>query len=82
MTPNDIEILIHCHVSPMPHPRYNDNRGVFDRLVRDELIIGNFENTSYRTTNKGAAHIQQLCTLPYPKQAWVDAQGEIIDIEP
>lgn len=21
MTPNDIEILIHCHVCPEPHPR-------------------------------------------------------------
>ena len=38
MTPNDIEILIHCYVSPTEHPRYHANHDVFNRLVTEGLM--------------------------------------------
>ena len=80
MTPNDIEILIHCYVSPTEHPRYHANHDVFNRLVTEGLIQGNFGNNVYMTTEKGKAHMSQLCDLPYPKQAWVNDKGEVIAI--
>lgn len=83
MTPNAIEILIHCHVSPMPHPR-RDAPAVAEEL-RSLQVNGliepdpNFSN-GYRTTNRGRAHVQQLCRTPWPVKAWVGADGSVIEI--
>lgn len=33
---------------------------------------------TYKTTERGAAHISQLCSLPWPVKAWVDCNGKII----
>jgi hypothetical protein len=32
----------------------------------------------YMTTARGRAHVNQLCALPWPKEAWQNAHGEII----
>ena len=80
MTPNDLEILIHCHVSSAIHPRL-DAPAVNDSiimLVREGLVIQRGENT-WMTTPKGRAHIQQIINLQYPTEQWVGANGEIID---
>lgn len=81
MTPNAIEILIHCHVSPIPHPR-RDSRAVAEELESLEMnglikLIDNARNV-YTTTDRGAAHVSQLCKTPWPVQKWVDAHGKII----
>ena len=80
MTPNDIEILIHCHVSPTPHPREGDSavRESLNNFVWHELIRIDI-NGIYRTTERGAAHLEQLCDMPLPRNAWVDASGRIIE---
>lgn len=80
MTPNDIEILIHCHVSPTPHPRLAQNKAVFDSLERNGLIRYHANSIGvYVTTARGAAHINQLCSTPWPKQAWIDSNGRVIE---
>jgi hypothetical protein len=33
---------------------------------------------TYRATEKGQAHIHQLCQIPLPEQKWVDHQGQAI----
>jgi len=78
MTPNEIEVLIHCHVSPTDHPR-KDAPAVRDALqnfLHCELV----ENVDgiYYTTSRGRAHIAQLCNIEFPAQAWVTKHGEII----
>jgi hypothetical protein len=79
MTPNDIEILIHCHVSPTPHPRFECNKDVFDSLELNGLIEYHEHLIGvYVTTARGRAHINQLCSTPWPTQAWVDKNGEVI----
>jgi len=78
MTPNDIEILIHCHVSPAPHPRYEYITDVIRQLLTSDLIQHGDEPNSFRTTERGAAHVEQLCDTPWPVQAWVRADGEVI----
>ena len=80
MTPNDIEILIHCHVSPAKHPRFDANRAVFDSLVVNGLLERLIPSDDYVTTPKGAAHVGQLCALPWPHEAWIGADGKIIKI--
>ena len=81
MTPNDLEILIHCHVASAIHPRAADAPAVqesISMLLVHRLIIERGDNV-FRTTPKGRAHIQQIMNLQYPTEQWVDANGEIID---
>jgi len=79
MTPNDIEILIHCNVSPSKHPRYDHNKDVFDGFVADGLVVHKGDGV-YHTTSRGHAHVQQLCGLPLPIVQYVRFDGSIIKI--
>lgn len=82
MTPSDIEILIHCHVCPTPHPRAD--APAVDGSLRNMFVRGLIEqdgNGGYHTTERGRAHIAQLCSMPWPKRAWINAQGEIIEVD-
>jgi predicted transcriptional regulator len=81
MTPNDIEILIHCHVSPSVHPR--DNAPAVQQALRSLVtngLIEQIDGGGYHTTPRGKAHIEQLCGLSWPVEAWVGADGKVIEI--
>lgn len=81
MTPNAIEILIHCYVTSEPHPRYYAPAvsEELEHMERNGLIVktDNSQN-SYRTTERGEAHIQQLCQLEWPRKIWVGSDGKQI----
>jgi len=87
MTPNDIEILIHCHVSPSQHPRQgsaavkNSIEGLLcaGLIQRDEQESEKHEQAIYCSTKRGRAHIKQITQLPLPRAVWVDSAGEVID---
>ena len=81
MTPSDIEVLIHYHVCPEPHPRIEFQ--AIKESVAFFIKIGLLAYTDgyYTTTAKGAAHIRQICNLELPTQAWVGANGKIIEDE-
>jgi hypothetical protein len=82
----DIEVLFHCHCSPEVHPRVDSSavQKSYKRLAECNLIenlYNEFENESeYRTTERGRAHIIQLCELPLPNSAWIDGNGKLIDL--
>lgn len=79
MTPNAIEILIHCFVCPEPHPRCHAPAVVdeLDRLEHNGLIEKVEGHTNvFTTTDRGNAHIEQLCRLPWPTKAWIGANGK------
>lgn len=80
MTPNDIEVLIHYHVCPAPFPRIDAPAviGAIKMLIENGLMVGAISNNSLGTTDKGAAHVRQLCNLPFPVESWADSQGQII----
>ena len=83
MTPNDLEVLIHCHVSPTAHPRIDAPavKEALDMLEKNGLIILHKGGDNiYSTTDKGNAFMQVLCSMPLPEQKWVDAFGKIIII--
>jgi len=85
MTPNDIEVLIHYHCSPTVHPRIE--AGAVKNALRWLLLSGIIEQepetsleNRYCTTDKGKALMKLLCDTLIPVQAWVDDQGNVIEI--
>ena len=80
MTPIAIEILLHFHASPLPHPlsAYPAVAAEIESQLKNGLIEP--DKGAYRTTERGKAHVQQLCNLPFPTQMWVDKDGNKIDI--
>jgi hypothetical protein len=85
-SPCNIEVLLHCYYSSDAHPR-EDTPGVqssYRLLELCSLIEPVYNDKSsenkYRTTERGRAHIQQLCTLPLPSSVWVDSNGKVIEL--
>ncbi len=80
LTPNDLEILIHCHVSPTLHPNINAPavRETIDRFVKDGIIESSYEGGYYNTTEKGKAWLTIILQTPHPREAWVDNVGRVI----
>ena len=88
MTPNSIEVLIHCHCSPINHPRADAPavKSALRELEENGLITRDFNEAdracydagSYKTTERGVAHIEQLCQLSFPVSMWVGANGQVI----
>lgn len=81
MTLNDIEVLLHCHTRPIVHPRI-DEPAVKEALISLSVngLIEQRGNDYYETTDKGMAHVEQICGLPWPTQAWIGENGNIIEI--
>ena len=88
-SPAEIEVLLHCYHSPEIHPRI-DTPCVKSSLVNLEMClliepqvympgIDTTNLSTYRTTERGSAHIKQLCSLPLPKQVWADQNGRVIE---
>jgi|688.fasta_scaffold265311_2 hypothetical protein len=88
-SPAVIEILLHCYYSPEIHPRIDSPcvKSGLDVLVLCGLIepqvympgIDTTNLSTHRTTERGVAHIKQLCSLPLPKQVWADQNGRVIE---
>lgn len=84
MTPNDIEVLLHCHTSPMPHPRYESPavKQALNKFLAEDLIAdADGSHMVFTTTEKGAFHIKQLCALPLPVQQWTTPPIDITNNE-
>lgn len=79
MTPNDIEMLIYFHCSSSAHPRIDAPacQEAVRMMLCNDLI--RHSGRTFGTTDKGAAHLAQLCATPFPEQAWVDSQGRVIE---
>lgn len=79
LSPSDIEVLLHCHVCPAPHPRSGAPavRAAIDMFAYADMIEvweptgGALGEPSYwRTTDKGDAFVKALCNTPEPVQTW------------
>lgn len=82
LTPNDLDVLIHFCVCPAPHerqsaPAVQESIKMFVDSGLLELSCGLTRN-GYIATEKGHAHLRQLCSIQFPSQAWVDTGGNII----
>lgn len=77
-TPSNIEVLMHCHTSGLPHPRANapsvkeaiaillDKRCIEPTHSRDHI------DGVYKTTAKGQAWVKMLCDTPMPVATYKD----------
>ena len=76
MTPFEIEILLHYHVSTAPHRVEHDIVPIWP-VTREwffaEGLLEQFASMnggSYRTTERGKAWIDYVCNLPLPEKSW------------
>ena len=80
MTPNAIEILLHCHVCPLPHP-LRDAPAVAEELasfLANRLIEDEPGSPGcYRTTLRG----RLLCNTPWPVSVFIGADGTVLELD-
>ncbi len=86
MNPNEIEVLIHCHYSREEHPRVHAAAvsGALSMWQEKGCIEPNdYIKDRYRITERGRAHIAQICNLPLPlsRKVWVTSEGKEIGRE-
>lgn len=79
-TPNNIEVLLHCHCAASPHPRIEAD-AVKDAIA-GLLECGAIELENgvdmYRTTPLGRAWINALVRVPIPRMAFIDCDGTVL----
>jgi hypothetical protein len=81
MSPSHIEFLLHCHYSPRKHDRVDAPaiQKAIKEFLEDDLIEMKLSEVDvYNTTDRGKAHVSQLCTLPLPVAKWVSFTGSAI----
>jgi hypothetical protein len=75
---NDIQVLLHFHVSPEPHPRAHATavQETIAMLVRNGMIEErkdfSAEPNCYQTTVRGQAWVEMLKNTPFPVCVWMD----------
>lgn len=78
-SPNTIEVLLHCHVSPEAHPRAG--APAVDDALSLLFSSGAIEYAGskvWKTTRLGAAWVRALGKVPVPTTAFIDEQGRVL----
>jgi DNA-binding PadR family transcriptional regulator len=77
-SPNNIEVLLHCHRCWEPHPR-KDAPAVIEalRMLEEAGAIEKIGGI-YETTEKGKAWVMALCNVKEPRFVWVDEKDNIL----
>jgi hypothetical protein len=80
VTPNDIDVLLHYHVSPREHERiiapavretidmFKSN-GILETRTGKQLTD---HGSSYTLTPKGEKLVDMICKTPFPINEWRD----------
>lgn len=72
MTPGAIVAMFEVYVHPPGH-RPHLTQYLVNELYSDGLI--DRQDDLCALTDKGRAHVEQLCTTPWPTTAWIAADG-------
>ena len=79
LTPLHLKLLLHAYTTPAawlnPSPAARDYQ---QDLVEAGLIEWSKSGDWFECTSRGKAHVNQLCSLSFPEQAWVGADGRVI----
>ena len=85
MTPNDLSVLIHCHVSPEPHPAASTGPGfspavqeaiskfLKDGIIESTKIVGDIVNGDHSSVVYEIALHPQIYTTTEKGKAWLKA---------
>lgn len=70
-SPGNLELLLHCHYSARNHER-SDAPAIIEgiRMLSNADMIETRDGI-WRTTERGAAFIEHLMTIPFPVAKWV-----------
>lgn len=85
-TPKEIEVLLHYHCYPTPHPQAEaiSTINAVNKLLecgalgRSTVPPGN--PILYNTTDLGYAWVEALKRVPIPRVAYVDERGDMIEL--
>ena len=84
LTVNDIQVLLHFHVSPEQHPRSYAPavKDATEMLLKEGMIMAREDQsgfaadgssaTLYETTVRGRAYVEMLKHTPFPVCVWMD----------
>lgn len=70
VSPSNLELLLHCHVSPEQHPRLEAKaiKGGLEYL-QGHGMIERYDRT-WTTTEKGKFYIEYILSIPFPEQSF------------
>ena len=69
-TPSNLELLLHCHVSPAEHPRMDAPViGAGIKYLSEQGMIERYDRT-WQTTAKGKFYIEHLLKTPFPETSF------------
>jgi hypothetical protein len=84
MSPLQIHMLLHFFASPSAYTGPGANSRAYDAgvkfLLDADLIFADTDKGIYRATDRGHAHVMQLCHLPYPQHGWFGVDGTRIQL--
>lgn len=76
MTPNDIDVLLHYHITIKPHPRRNApavSESIEHFVQAHVFSVTYIEETEIiRLLPRGRKLVEMLCSTPLPVPVWKD----------
>jgi len=81
MTPKEIQILISCYKTLKSYSNSQEISELLEygMIERGEECSASAKMYIYKLTERGAAHILQLCSVPIPIIQYIGYHGELID---
>ena len=73
-TPHQTHLLLSIHLYPDTALRSAASQGT------QQMVDAGLLDTKLNLTDKGRAHVAQICALKAPVEAWVDTNGKLIQI--
>ena len=71
-TPNDLDVLLHCYISPEKHPR--SYAPAVEEAIRnfivDSILLPTDQEGIFTVTEKGKVWLEMILDVPYPVQRW------------
>lgn len=82
LTPSDLSILIHYYVSPEKHPSWDAPavKETIQSFLDDSVLVLPHPDGVPVVSEKGEAWLQEILSVPQPRQAWVNSAGKVISL--
>jgi len=82
MTAEMLEALLYHHLAMDPRSGRDAPPGhakAMGQLLAAGLLVPDNEPSMFLPTEKGVAHIKQLCALELPTAVWLNKAGDVIE---